>query len=366
VAARERSRHRCARQLLPHLATRDPRHQDRRHAQSPLRGVSSSLEASYDVLSSNSLQGIAAAGDTTVPLQAGTDVRTARVAMQLTGLLHDFIWGTTGYYLHVVSRLQQRHRGSRPTHDLSIDRTQSAFDAGNLQLSLSGPATSAGRPGHRQFEIRTAISRLRFPRRAAGSCAVSSNLVRTVRTLNFNASVPSRTGTAACCPRWVSCPELSMRTLDDVSDFGTLLSTSYGLDWTPLKKLHLTPSTPTTARAHGAAITRPADHYLQRRELRLRQRNETVYVTEITGGNDALAPPPLARPVRRIRGTLRRERPNFSRYEQSRISNAIGALPPTTADVELGVSRSLRARCRRQLDRNRRPLGQLVRERPTM
>jgi hypothetical protein len=65
--------------------------------------------ASYDVTSARSLQGLAtdtslAAGEIEQPLDESSAVRTSRVAMQLTGLVHEFVWGTTVYYMHVASR----------------------------------------------------------------------------------------------------------------------------------------------------------------------------------------------------------------------------------------------------------------------
>src|ERR1700722_2627728 len=75
-------------------------------------GVSSSFEASYDVASTRSLQGLATdtnsdAGEIEQPLDESTAVRTSRVALQLTGLLHDFVWGTRLDSMHATPRSDQ-------------------------------------------------------------------------------------------------------------------------------------------------------------------------------------------------------------------------------------------------------------------
>jgi outer membrane receptor protein involved in Fe transport len=63
---------------------------------------------------------------------------------------------------------------------------------------------------------------------------------------------------------------------------------------------------------------------------------ETVYVTELTGGNDTLASTDGRQASLGVSvGPYMGKTEFLARYEQSWISNAIGALPPTTEDVEL-------------------------------
>jgi len=303
----------------------------------PFAGVSSSLEASYDVLSSNSLQGIATAGDTSVPLQAGTDVRTARVALQLTGLLHDFIWGATAYYLHVVSHSNSDTGLDADTTQTLIDRTQSAFDAGNLQLSLSGPiATLPAGPAIANMKFGLQYQGFDTRDVPPGAASVSSNLVRTVRTLNFNASIPLANQDRGVLPALGQLSGTFNATLDDVSDFGTLLSTSYGLDWTPLKKLHVNAIYTDHRTAPTVQQLRAPPIITSNVESFDYVNAETVYVTELTGGNDTLASANSRQASLGVSvGPYLGKTEFLARYEQSWTSNAIGALPPTTEDVEL-------------------------------
>ena len=303
----------------------------------PFAGVSSSLEASYDVLSSNSLQGIAAAGNTAVPLRAGTDVRTARVALQLTGLLHDFIWGATAYYLHVVSHSNSDTGLDADTTQTLIDRTQSAFDLGNLQLSLSGPiATLPAGPVIANMKFGLQYQGFDTRDVPPGTASVSSNLVRTVRTLNFNASVPLANRDRGVLPALGELSSTFNATLDDVSDFGTLLSTSYGLDWTPLEKLHVNAIYTDHRTAPTLQQLRAPPIVTSNVESFDYVNAATVYVTELTGGNDTLASTDGRQASLGVSvGPYMGKTEFLARYEQSWISNAIGALPPTTEDVEL-------------------------------
>jgi hypothetical protein len=209
-----------------------------------LYGVSASVEASFDVLSSKSLQGVADVGagsgaDARLPLEVGTPTRTARIATQLTGPWHDFLWGATAYYLHVTTNSSSDTGVSATGEDL-VDRSESAFNVGNFQLSLSGQPRSLP-AGPVLANVKFALQYQGFATRDdfPGTPSSASNLVRTVRTGNINASVP-----IANRDRGVlrSLGELSATfnaTLDNVSNFGTLASASYGIDWTPVAKVNL-------------------------------------------------------------------------------------------------------------------------------
>jgi iron complex outermembrane recepter protein len=304
----------------------------------PFWGISSSLEASYDVLSSNSLQGIAAnADDSLVPLQAGSDVRTARVAWQLTGLVDGFIWGATAYYLHVVSRSNSDTGVDTDTTQTLIDRTQTAFDAGNLQLSLSGRIASLP-AGPVIANMKFGLQYQGFDTRDVppGAASVSSNLVRTVRTGNINASIPLASADHDVLPALGQLSGTFNATLDDVSEFGTLLSTSYGLDWTPLKKLHVNAIYTDHRTAPTVQQLRAPPIITSNVESFDYVNSETVYVTELTGGNGTLASTDGRQASVGVSvGPFLGKTEFLARYEQSWTSNAIGALPPTTPDVEL-------------------------------
>jgi hypothetical protein len=303
-------------------------------------GVSSSLEASYDVTSTRSLQGLAMdssppAGELEQPLDANSVVRTSRVAMQLTGLVHDFVWGTTLYYMHVGSR-STSDLGVDGADELSIDRTESAFNIGNLQLSLSGPAASlpAG-PVIANFKFGLQYQGFDTGDAQPGAALTESNLARTVRSANVNASLPIANRDRGILPVLGEMSGTFSASLDSVSNFGNLISSSVGLDWHPVKKVHLDAIytdhriAPTVQQLQAPPI------YTRNVETFDYITQQTVYLTEITGGNEALASTDSRQGSFGVSvGPFAGKTEFLAHYEESRISNAIGALPPTTAQVE--------------------------------
>ena len=258
-----------------------------------LFGVSSSFEASYDVASARSLQGLAeassVAGDIAQPLDESSAVRTSRLAMQLTGLLHNFVWGTTLYYMHVASRATS-DIGFDSANEMLIDRTESAFNIGNLQLSLSGPIASlpAG-PVIANFKF--GLQYQGFDTRDAepGAAFAASNLVRTVRSGSVNASVPIANRDRGILPALGAMSGTFNASVDSVSDFGDLLSGSVGLDWHPVKKLHLDAIYTDHRTAPTVQQLRAPPIYTKNVETFDYITQQTDYLTEITGGNEALA-----------------------------------------------------------------------------
>jgi hypothetical protein len=304
----------------------------------PILGVSSSFEASYDVTTSRSLQGLATGGATSEAaeaLAASSTVRTSRVAFQLTGALHDFIWGSTLYYVHVGTS-SGSDLGLDSAGQMLIDRTDSNFDVGNLQLSLSGPVTSLP-AGPLIANFKLALQYQGFDTRdaEAGSALTASNLVRAVRTGSANASVPIANRDHGVLPALGELASTFNASLDSVSDFGNLSSTSAGLDWRPIKKLHLDAiytdhrSAPTAQQLQAPLIStrnvETFDYITQ----------ETAYITEITGGNETLASTDSRQDSFGVSiGPFAGKTELIAHYQQSRVSNAIGLLPPTTAAVE--------------------------------
>jgi hypothetical protein len=303
-------------------------------------GVSGSLEASYDVTSARSLQGLAtdtslAASEIEQPLDESSAVRTSRVAMQLTGLVHDFIWGTTVYYMHVASR-STSDLGLNDADKMLIDRTESAFSIANLQLSLSGPAASLP-AGAVIVNFKFGSQYQGFDTRDAqpGAALTASNLVRTVRSANVNASVPIANRDRGILPALGEMSGTFSASLDSVSDFGNLFSSSVGFDWHPVKKVHLDAiytnhrTAPTLQQLQAPPI------YTRNVETFDYITQQTVYLTEITGGNNALAPTDSRQGSFGVSvGPFVGKTEFLAHYEETRISNAIGALPPTTAAVE--------------------------------
>jgi hypothetical protein len=295
-------------------------------------GVSASVEASFDVASAKSLQGLA----DDIPLLQTAPQRTARFATQLTGQWGSFVWGATAYYLHVESN-SSSETGADAAGDALVDRTQSAFNAGNLQLSLSGPAASlpAG-PIISNFKFGLQYQGFGTQDELPGAAVQSSNLVRTVRSISLNANVPVANRNRAVLPALGDLSATFNAAVDNVSEFGTLVSMSYGLDWNPLEKIHLNAIYTDHRTAPTVQQLRAPPVFTPNVELFDFIASETAYITEITGGN-----PALSETDDRVAsfglslGPFLGKTVFSAHYEQSRIGNAIGALPPITSYVEL-------------------------------
>jgi len=85
--------------------------------------------------------------DAPTPLQQSTNANTARVALQLTGQVGRFVWGTTGSY----SRLTTNSSGAIGLDDsgnLVFDRTDSTLNTEGLQFS--GPSPQSGQASNVQ------------------------------------------------------------------------------------------------------------------------------------------------------------------------------------------------------------------------
>jgi hypothetical protein len=305
-------------------------------ASGSILGVSSSLEGSFDRVNTKGLQGAVDVADALTPLQQSANANTARMALQLTGQVGRFVWGVLGSY----SRLTTNSSGGIGLDDagnLAVDRTNSALNTGGLQLSLSGriasvPAGAVVANIKAGFGYQGFLSEDAYPDMAAAR----TNLVRTDRGASFNTSLPitsrdNHVGTGA--------GDLSGTVniaLDDVSNFGALLSQSYGLDWLPIKKVHLNAiftdhQTPPTVQQ---VLSPPM--FTPNVEMFDFVTGQTVYVTSITGGAPNLRATDDKQASFGVSlGPFLGKTTFSAHYEQHRIRDAVGTLPPLTADVEL-------------------------------
>ena len=299
-------------------------------------GVSSSLEGSIDRVATQSLQGAVDVADAPTPLPQSANQTTAYLAGQLTGQVGRFVWGALGSY----SRLTTNSSGAIGLDDagnLASDRTSSALNAGNLQVSLSGrvarlPAGSIVANLKAGFQYQAFATEDSYP----GMATYRSNLVRSVRSASFNTNLPI---TSRDNHVWAGAGDLSATvnlSLNDVSNFDTLLTQSYGLDWTPTQKVHFNAiwtvhQTPPTVQQVLAPET-----FTPNAEMFDFVKGQTVFVTSITGGA-----PNLRATDDRVAsfgvslGPFLGKTTFSAHYEQHRIRDAVGTLPPLTADVEL-------------------------------
>ena len=301
-----------------------------------IAGVNSSLEGYLDRVSTKGLQGAVDVADAPTPLQQSAYANTARVALQLTGQVGRFMWGATGSY----SRLTTNSSGAIGLDDagnLAFDRTDSTLNTAGLQFSLSGriaslPAGTAVANLRAGFGYQGFLSEDAYP----GALLARSNLVRSDRSASFNTSLPITSRDNHVGSGVGNLSANVNLSLDDVSSFGALLSQSYGLDWTPINKVHLSAiftdqQIPPTVQQVLAPKT-----FTPNVEMFDFVTGQTVYVTSITGGA-----PNLHVTDDRVASFGVSLGPFFGKttfsahYGQSRIRDTVGTLPPLTADVEL-------------------------------
>lgn len=295
--------------------------------------VSGSLEASFDLLNTTSLQGESSAMSA---LEQTAPTRTARVATQITGQLKDFVCGATAYYQHVSVEMAS-DTGVDPAGNPLVDRTDTAFNVGNVQLSASGPLAALP-AGLMIANVKVAFQYQGYDTADAypGASPASSNLVRTVRSANFNASVPIANRDRGVMPGLNTLSGTFNAAVDSVSNFGSLVSASLGLDWKPRSKVHLDAIYTDHKMAPTVQQLSAPPLYTPNVELFDYVIGQTADVTEITGGNDSLAATDNRQASFGISlGPFIGKTEFLAHYEQSRISHVVGALPPTTADVEL-------------------------------
>jgi hypothetical protein len=298
-----------------------------------LFGVSTSLEASYAASSVNTLQGAAENGQS---LGQSAPLRTTRVAAQLTGQWLRFVWGATAYYVHTAARSSSAV-GVDGNDDLSIDRTRSGLDVGNLQISASGRVASLP-AGAVIANLKFALQYQGFTTQIEdpGTATPRSNLVRTVHSGSLNAAVPVASRDAGVLPMLGDMAMTFNAALDDVSDYGSLLSISDGFEWKPLSTVHLDAiytdhrSAPTVQQLRAPPILTPNT------EIYDFITGRTALVAQITGGNPQLASSDARQTTLGVSlGPYLGKTTFVAHYERIRVHNAIGQLPPTTADVEL-------------------------------
>jgi len=285
-------------------------------------GVSSSLEASIDAQSIRTMQGVDDAG--VGPLGASNHEITATLAAQLTGLWGHAVWGATATYVRAQTD-SLSEIGFNSDGTAISDRTSSGLNTGSLQLSLSGPAV--------QLPAGPLAANLKVGFQYQGFDTSDGDLVRTVRTGSLNASIPLSASGGAL--KLGDIAATFNATMDNVSNVGPLWSVSYGLDWFPIKKVHFDAivtdhdSAPTVQQVLAPPVFTPNVETFDF------VTGETVYATEITGGGGKLQP--MDDQVRSFGLALGPvlDRTVFSaHYEEHRVSNGIGTLPPLTADVE--------------------------------
>lgn len=219
---------------------------------------------------------------------------------------------------------------------LPNDKARSLSDSANAQLLVSGPLRTLP-AGDLYVSVKAGESLSGFSADTVRSSAVlHSYLARSTFNTQLNLDIP-----LASAKRDVFgfLGELSVNSnvaLSQLSDFGTLNTLGFGLNWTPVKGYNLILSTthdeaaPSQQQLSGPVTLTPGARVFDYAT------GQTVDVVRLDGGNRALAA--SARDVVRLGLTVKpiadRDLTFQASYSTSRIRNAAASLPAATAAIE--------------------------------
>lgn len=229
--------------------------------------------------------------------------------------------------------------GDLPTNQLFSAARNSAralSDSGNLQFLASGPLMKV--PAGNLFgsfklgDTQSAFSARSEQRGVVQTTDLSRNDLNA--QVNFDLPVTSRSSGVLDAVGDVS---LNLNAaVDQVSDFGTLTTLGYGVNWTPVKGLNFIvshtrdQSEPTMQQLGGPVVQTEGARILDYTTGR------TVDVTRIDGGNSALVAD--ERNVLKVGVTWKplaaRDLTISGNYVTSRIDNPIATFPAATAQIE--------------------------------
>lgn len=309
--------------------------------------VSATVNGTLEVQQSESLRGLPTSIGAPItlsadpsPLTASSRTITSHFGTTLNGdglpWSSKWSWSLTGNYDRVESKTIT-DRGfdvlgaARPA-----DRGNSTSNTGNIDALLRGPLFKlpAG-------EVNTALriggslsgfDSTAFRNGAPSSASLSRNIAST--QLNIDLPIASRRNDVL-----QPLGDLTINgnvAVQQLSDFGTLTTTGYGVNWSPLKPVRFIASwtnaedAPTTAQLGNPVIASPNSRVFDYRT------GQTVTVTTITGGNPLLTAE--ERHVTKLGVELRPwDKTDFSLradYVNTRIHNDIATFPAATAAIE--------------------------------
>jgi hypothetical protein len=293
--------------------------------------VGATLNATFEASNSESRLGLPFPGAPR-PLTRETESRDGHFGLALNGALSSWQWSFTGNYDrgHGVSVTDRRD-----AFELT-DRAETDTETANAQLVANGspfrlPAGAVSttvRAGFEHQGLESDATRLGIPQ--------SSDLSRYRRNVQANVDLPiaSRRNDVLA-----GIGNLSFNLngeIEELSDFGTLKTFGYGLNWSPIAAVSLIASI--TDEEGAPTIQQLGNPVVQTPNVRVFDftRGETVDITRIEGGN-----PNLFADDRRVfklgltvRPLSETDLSITANYTDTRIRNAISSFPTATPEIE--------------------------------
>jgi hypothetical protein len=298
--------------------------------------------------------------DVGYPLQRDSVTQTGHVGLTLNGDAIPWRWSFTSNYDLTdslirtrtglnVTQLEERLIADDPTVDpfgaiplgdlvsaRPTDRAHSLSQTGNADLLFSGPLFKLpGGKVNTSLRFGGSLARLSSETMRSGF-GQDVSLARDIYSGQANVDIPITSRRENFLHQLGNLSANFNYEAEHLSDFGTLQTIGYGLNWSPIAQATFIAS---ETREHGApSMNQLGDPSLVTPGVRVFDfvRNETVDVTETTGGNPSLTAD--NRRVYKLGGNFQpftRIQLNLSaNYTNSRIFNPIASFPTPTFAIE--------------------------------
>jgi iron complex outermembrane receptor protein len=269
-------------------------------------------------------------------------------------------WSLTGNYDRVDSKSVNEQEGGTATSGIFANRGRSTSSTGNVDLLFAGSAFDLP-AGAIATSVRVGASTSDFDSRADRFGTVQRGQVsRDIVNGQLNVDLPLTSRSKDVLGAIGTLSANFNLGLDQLSDFGTLTTLGYGLNWTPIPALRLLASftdeeqAPTAQQIGNPVIATP--------NVRVFDfvRGENAIVTRITGGNPLIDA--NTRHVKSFSGTLKpwseKDITFTANYTSTRIDDPIASFPGATAAIEAAFpQRFLRDSAGQLLQIDARPIN---------
>ena len=308
----------------------------------PFFGLQPSIEASVDLKSSNSLQGLAAPGTDSPPpgpddtvLRQHTSDTTTHFATRVSGFLRDLTWTASAIYNGTIAHTLGG-TGVDQTGAVTINHTDSSADTASVVGTLGGHLATLP-AGSVAISVNAAAQDqdLRAQTQLTGSPTTVTHLSRTTERIAANVNIPLTSREGDVLPFLGDVASRFHAGAQEVSSFGLLTSLGGGMVWKPVKNVTFGADFFTTQQAPSVqALLAPIVETPGVQMFDFVQ-DETVYVTQITGGSQDLQASDNRLTTVGVSVGPFKNQDGFSAYfERRRVSDAVDTLPPVTAAVE--------------------------------
>lgn len=298
----------------------------------PFFSLQPSFEGSVDVKSSDSLQGLASDD---VQLRQHTGSTATHFATRVNAQVGELTWTASASYNGTVTHTLGG-TGVDATGTLLLNRTDSSHDAGRVEGSIGGRVATlpAGTVAVNAI-VNAQVQDSRAQTQLTGSPSAISHLSRTTSTVRINTNVPLTSRDADVLPFLGDVASRFHAGAQEVSSFGVLTSVGSGLTWKPVSTVTFNADFTTTQQAPSVQALLAPDVVTPGVQMFDFVEDETVYVTQVTGGNEDLrAGDNRLATLGLSVGPFKNEDGFTAHFERRRTSDAVGTIPPVTSAVE--------------------------------